>query len=382
MKNTLNTLLTTVCVSGWLLSAAAQPVQTKSTISNSLTMNFVNAPLEQVLTYLSDAAGFIVQQETRVNGYVTVVGKQLSVDEALNLVNTELNKNGYAAIRDDRILTIVTKNEARTRNLSVKIGNDPNDIPNTDEIATWIIPIRFVEARQLVSDLSLFVSPQASVVANDAGNTIVVTDTQANIRHLVKIIEAVDNSAESETEIRVFRLKYASPTDVADELSGAFPSSNGSDSLAPFAFGGGLGSPFGGGGNTDSTEQRIQKAIQVTAVADSRIQAVIVTAPKDLMKDIASIMEKLDVPSDRDQKSYIVELQNSDPQQVAQVLQSLFSNGNTSSTGTGSSSSSALQTRAQNGATQMSSGTSTSSGSSGLGSTRNSGGTGGRGGGG
>src|SRR5208282_2671240 len=104
-------------------------------------------------------------------------------------------------------------------NIPVKTGNNPNAIPDNDEIATWIIPIRFVEARQLVSDLSLFVSAQATIVANEAGNSIVITDTQANIRHLAEIIKAVDSSAESETEIQVFRLKYANPNDVATLLS-------------------------------------------------------------------------------------------------------------------------------------------------------------------
>ena len=99
----------------------------------------------------------------------------------------------------------------------------PTPFPNNDEIVTWIIPIRFVEARQLVSDLSSFVSPQATIVANEAGNSIVVTDTQSNIRHLAEIIQAVDNSAEAETEIRVFRLNYANPTDVASELGQRFP---------------------------------------------------------------------------------------------------------------------------------------------------------------
>ena len=102
---------------------------------------------------------------------------------------------------------------------------------------TQIIPIRFVEARQLVSDLSSFVSPQATVVANEAGNSIVITDTQSNIRHLAEIIQAVDNSAEAETEIRVFRLKYANPTDVATELASVFPSStSGSGTQAPDPF--------------------------------------------------------------------------------------------------------------------------------------------------
>jgi type II secretory pathway component GspD/PulD (secretin) len=131
----------------------------------------------------------------------------------------------------------------------------------------------------------------------------------------------------------------------------------------------------GNGGTTaSSSQQRIQKATQVTAVADSRIQAVIVTAPKDLMDEIAGIMTELDVSSDRDQQVATIQLQNADPLQVAQVLQSLFSSGSTSSTGT-SSQSSALQARAQNAASTMSqattsSGLGSSSGSSGGGGSR------------
>ena len=354
------------------------------TNQNDLNLNFVSAPLDQVLAYLSDAAGFIVVQQTRVGGYVTIKGSHITKDQAVDLLNSELNRNNYAAIRDGRMLTIMNKSDARTSRIPVKVGNDPKMIPNTDEIATWIVPIRFVEARQLVSDLSLFVSPQATVVANEAGNSIVITDTQANIRHLVQIIQLVDGSAESETEIRVFPLKYASPVDVANELSSIFPSSSGSDSQSPFTFGGPPGGPGGGpspfsgndGTTTSSSQQRIQKATQVTAVTDSRIQAVIVTAPKDLMTEIAGIMTELDVPSDRDQQVTTIQLQNGDPQQVAQVLQNMFGSSSTSGTGTSSSQNSALQQRSINGVTTMGQTTTSSS----LGSSSGSSGSGGGGG--
>ena len=142
-----------------------------------------------VLNYLSDAAGFIIVLDTPVRGSVSVISSQpVTKDEAVDLLNSVLNKNGYAAIRDGRTLTIVDKNDAKTRNIPVKVDNNPKNIPNNDEIVTQIIPIRFVEARQLVSDLQSFVSPQATVVANEAGNSIVITDTQANIRHLAEII--------------------------------------------------------------------------------------------------------------------------------------------------------------------------------------------------
>ena len=374
-------------------SAYTPPKYPVTTNPNDLNMDFVNAPLSQVLSYLSDAAGFIVVVQTRVSGSVTIQGSHITRDEAVNLLNSQLNLNNLAAIRNDRTLTIVSKSDARTANIPVKIGSNPTNIPSNDEIATWIIPIRFVDSRQLVSDLSLFVSPQATIVANDAGNSIIITDTQANIKHLAEIIQYVDGSAEAETVVRVFPLKYANPSDVASELASIFPSSTSGGSTAPITFGGrggfgrrggfggrggGLAGLFGGGNNANSqTEQRIQKASQVSAVADPRTQSVIVTAPKDLMAQIADMMTELDVPSDRDQSSYVVQLKNGDPEQVAQVLQTMF--GGNNSRNTSSSQNSALQQRSVNGVTTM--GQTTTSSSLSGGGVGGGGGGGGRGGG-
>jgi general secretion pathway protein D len=343
---------------------------------NALRMHFRGAPLESVLDYLSDAAGFIIVLDTQVHGRVDIWSDQpVNRDEAMDLLNSVLNKNGYAAIRDGRKLTIVDKNDAKTRNIPVKTGNDPDAIPSNDEVVTQIIPIRFVEARQLSSDLSSFVSPQATIVANEAGNSIVVTDTQSNIKHLVQIIQAVDNSAEAETEIRVFRLQFANPTDVATELGNIFPSGgSGNNTQLPIRFGGGGGGPGGffarlaaaNTANNNPSNDRIKKATQVSAVADPRIQAVIVTAPKDLMDQIAGMMHDLDVPSSRDQNVYVYHLNNGDPNQVVQVLQNTFGGNNTRST-TGTQAG-ALETRANAGATSAGNTTSAlgSTGGSGM----------------
>ena len=368
---------------------------------DELSLNFRNAPLEMVLNYLSDAAGFIIVMDTQVRGNVSVISSHpMTRNEAVDLLNAVLNKNGYAAIRDGRTLTILDKNDAKTRNIPVKTSNDPDSIPNNAEIVTQIIPIRFVEARQLVTDLSSFVSPQATIVANEAGNSIVVTDTQSNIRHLTEIIRAIDNSAEGETEIRVFHLNHASPADVASELSQIFPSSSGTSGnqvQTPFRFGGGPFGRFGGfgggaggfggfgaggvGGNAsgnNSQNSRVQKQTQVVAVADPRTSSVVVTASKDLMQEIAGMMEQLDVPSTRDQKVFVYHMDNGDPQQALTVLQNMFQNNSTSSrSGTGSSSqNSALQNRETQNATTTGNSSSSSTTGFGTGTTRGVGGTG------
>jgi len=350
-----------------------------------LQMNFRNAPLEQVLEYLSEAAGFVIVLDAPVKGTVNVISaKPMTQDEAVDLLNSVLNKNGLAAIRDGRTLTIVDRATAKTRDIPVKVNNDPRMIPKNDEIVTQIIPIRYVEADQLAKDLASFISPQATFVANSAGNSIVMTDTQANIRHMVEIIKAIDSSAEAETEIRVFHLTHASPTDVATALSGVFPSSSGSggnSSQAPVRFGGG---PFGGGGfaammagggrgggnggagrggsSSSAQNDRIRRASQVLAVADARTSSVIVTASKDLMGQIAGMVRELDVPSPRDQQVHVFRMNNGDPQQAVQVLQNMFQSTTSGRTGTGGTSqNSALMQRQQN--NNQTTGSSTGSGS-------------------
>ena len=359
---------------------AEAAVQTAPAVGGpGIQMNFRNAPLEQVLEHLSEAAGFIIVLEAPVKGTVNVISaKPLSQDEAVDFVNTVLNKNGLAAIRDGRTLTIVDRTTAKSRNIPVKVSNDPRLIPKNDEIVTQIIPIRYVEADQLAKDLASFISPQATFVANAAGNSIVMTDTQSNIRHMVEIIKAIDSSAEAETEIRVFHLTHASPADVASALSGVFPSNTGSGggSQAPVRFGGG---PFGGGGgfaammggfggrgggaggggggggggrggsSSSGQNDRIKRAQQVLAVADSRTSSVIVTASKDLMGQIAGMVRELDVPSNRDQQVHVFRMNNGDPQQAAQVLQNMFQSTTSGRAGTtGNNQNSALMQRQQN----------------------------------
>jgi type II secretory pathway component GspD/PulD (secretin) len=341
---------------------------TNNVSTNGITMNFRNAPLNQVLSYLSDAAGFIIILDTtQVNGYVNVISSHpMTQDEAVDLLNTVLNQNGLAAVRDGRTLTIMSKAQAIHDDIPVVVGNDAKKIPKNDEIVTQIIPIRFVDAQQLVVDLSEFVSPQATIVANQAGNSIVITDTQSNIRHLAEIIESIDSSAEMETKVEVFNLKFANPNDVVAMLQGVFPSSGGGQ--APVSFGGrggrggggGIAALFGGGGNAAggaSSQARIQKSQQVIAVADGRTQSVVVTAAKDMMPEIEEMIHELDIKSDRDQSVYTVQLTNADPYSVLAALQIAFPSSGTSRGNTTPTGADPLPSRAQ----QMNSSSSSSS---------------------
>src|SRR5258706_15360446 len=113
--------------------ANAAPVRrVTSDTEKGLRLNFRGVPLDMVLNYLSDAAGFIIVLETKMEGKVDVWSNQpLTKDEAVDLLNTILNKNDYAAIRNGRVLTIMKREDAKTPNIPVKKNTEPENIPKT-----------------------------------------------------------------------------------------------------------------------------------------------------------------------------------------------------------------------------------------------------------
>ncbi len=327
-------------------------------------MNFRGASLDMVLNYLSEAAGFVINMVARPRGTVAVWSNQpLTKDEAVDLLNSVLNQNGYAAIRKGRTLTIINKDEAKTRGIPVKLGSEPETIPDNDEMVTQIIPVRFVEVAQLIKDLQPLVSVQTTMTANESGNSIVITDTQSNIRRVAEVVKAIDSGAEDVTLVKVFDLQNADPQETADMLSNLFPDdSRSGGSSAPMQFGsamsrmarmfggGRMGGPGGGGpgGGGGDQNQRIKKRARVVAVPDPRTSSVVVTAAKDLMAQIDQVIAELDSNAGRPLTVKVLKIENSDPTDVLPVLQDMFQkSGTMNSRNTINSQNSALQTRSQ-----------------------------------
>lgn len=303
-----------------------------------LRLNFRNAPLELVLNYLSEAAGFIIVPEVDVRGRVDVWSNHpLTPNEAIEVLNQALARNGYAVLRDGRTLTVVTREEARKRDIPVRRGSDPESIPKNDQIVTQIIPVRFINAVQLARDLSPLIPSTATIAANEGGNALVVTDTQANIRRLVEIVKALDTSVSALSAVRVFPLRYADARTLANVLREVFAedsaSMRGLDPRARFfAFMRGEGR---GGGEGQQSGSGRPGASRVVATADERSNSLVVSAPEDLMPTIEELVAAVDVDVEDLTEIRVFPLRHSDPQEMAALITSLFPDETTQSSGSG-----------------------------------------------
>jgi type II secretory pathway component GspD/PulD (secretin) len=375
----LATLAGTCCAQDLASAPAAAPA---SDLGTGLRFNFHGAPLETVLDYMSDAAGFVVVQQTPVNGTVDMwTNRPVTRDQAVQLLEIAVNKAGYAIDVEGNSLIISSKADAKKENIPIHTGNDPAEIPQTAEMVMQIIPLRHIDATQAAKDLATLIPNSATMTSNADSNSLVVTDTEMNVHHIVEIVAALDTSSETVSTTQVFQLKNADPVEMATLITNLYgtptpgattggPQQGGRGGFGGGGFGGGGGGGaariaaafgfggagggggggrggFGGGGGGGGARPATGgggRSIPVVAIADPRTLSVVVTAARDQMPDISQMIARLDSNTGRKQQAYTITMQNADVQQVQAILQNLFQSSNQRSTT--STQADALSTRA------------------------------------
>ncbi len=369
MKTHLTRFLLVFAPLAWLASASAQPspastnaappavVKAVSDTDKVLRLNFRGVPLEQVLDYFGEAAGFIITPKVEIGGRVTVWSADpLTRDEAVTVLNSALARNGLGAIRSGRTLSIVSLEEARRRNTPVRRGDDPADIPPTDDLVTQIIPVKFISAQQLLANLDPLLASASGLSANEGANALVLTDTQASVRRVAEIVKALDTPIAAFSAVKVFALKFADAKALASVLKDLFApqdssrsGSGGNQVQQTFTGGpggggpggpGGFGpNPFGGGGNSGASGRNSTGRVatpRVVAAVDEQSNSLIVSAPEEQVPLIEDVVKQVDVPVEDVTELRVFKLKNAQPEELASTLKSLFPD--TASSGQGNSS--------------------------------------------
>lgn len=313
-----------------------------------MRLNFRGVPLELVLNYFSEAAGFIIVPTVGdIRGRVDVWSEDvLTKDEAVAVLNNVLSRNGYAAFRVDRTLKIVNKDEMSRQPLPVKPGGDPEKIPATENMVTQIIPIKFISAEQVIKNFDSLLPTSSIMTANAGANALVITDTQINIKRVAEIIKALDTPVASVSAIRVFTLKYADAKTLATVVKDLFVTAESrggaqqggvnpmQQMFQRFGGGGSSGGRGGGGGSAGGTGGRVTTP-KVVASADELSNSLIVSAPEDSMTMIEDVIKQVDVPVEDVTEIKVFRLKHASADDTATMIKNLFPDTSTQGGRTG-----------------------------------------------
>ena len=267
-----------------------------------VTLNLNDVDINVFIQFVSELTGknFIVDQ--RVRGNVTVIApSRIPVSEMYRVFESVLQIHGFSAVAAGQVVKIVPSAEARTMNIDT--GPLQGQKTSGDELVTRIIPLTYADADELKRLLTPLISRNAVIGAIADVNQLIITDTAASIRRLMKIIREVD-IADNRRELAVFPLEYANGSKLAVLLTTLFPS------LTP------------------SKRGRPTKTATATFVADERTNSLVVIAPRAEIARIKDLIYLLDAQVLREKgKLRVYYLKNAKAEELAKVLQDLPAKG-------------------------------------------------------
>jgi general secretion pathway protein D len=279
-----------------------------------VTLNFVNADIDQVAKAIGAATGKTIIVDPRVKGQLNLVSENpVPEDQALKTLQSALRMQGFALVQDHGVLKVVPEADAKLQGVPTYVGNAPS--AKGDQVITQVFELHNESANNLLPVLRPLISPNNTIAAYPANNTLVVTDYADNVRRIASIIAGIDTAAGRQVD--VVPLKNANALDVAEQLNKL---------LDPGTI-----------GSTDAT-------LKVTVTADPRTNSLMLRASSGSRLAAAKqLAHKLDAATTQPGNIHVVALRNADSTRLAKTLRAMMGKGgdsSTSSSGSGSSSSS------------------------------------------
>lgn len=344
-------LTAALLVAATLCAAAPPAPQPRPQDGPTITPNYKDADLSQIIQAVAEVTGknFII--DPRVNAKVTMLSATpMSPAAFYEAFLSVLQVYGYVAVPAGKVIKIVPNTDAR----QLPANDLPENVSSTsDEIVTQVVSLKNVSAAQLVPMLRPLMPQYAQLAAYAAGNMLILSDRASNVNRLVRIIQRMDESGDE--PIEVIALHNASAADivrvvnslnqgqgaegagaaakiVADDRTNSIlltgeksqrlrlkalivnmdtPLTTGGDTQVRYlryadaekiadklkgqatasakAQGGPPAGPTAGGGGTSNVDA------SVTIWADVATNALIITAPPKIMKSLMAVIDKLDI---------------------------------------------------------------------------------------
>jgi general secretion pathway protein D len=292
--------------------------------SELVQLDFKDVELAAVIETIARITGRNFIYDDRVRGRVTIVSpSEVSVDQAFAVFESVLKIKGFTAVPGPGgVLKIVPVRDAKESSIETIKDNRPS--PNRDSFVTRLVPLLYIDAEAITNTIKPLVSKDASMVAYAPTNTIILTDTEANIRRLLSILEAIDIKTYKE-ELAVLKIQYADANTLGEQISEIYGASVSS-----------TGGPGSAARSRRSSSRRANATpatpvtngspeSKVRIMTDERTNSLLVLASRTSLVDIRDLVRKLDVPLVGGGRIHVYYLSHADSEELASTLSSMLS---------------------------------------------------------
>ena len=282
---------------------AGGPTATNS--DNGVQLNFRDAPLDQLLNMYGDLTGRTVIKGPQINAIITVRSQNsLTVPEAIQALESVLQLNGIALVPMGAKFVKVTKSElGRMESLALKHGGKDSGPAETDQLVSYIFTLKYIETEDVVPALQNVLHTYGKIQVLERANSVMLTDTSANIQRAQEILTFMDVPPEARVETKVYELENGDAMAIAAQLQSIVDDAQGKNPQQrprqagvampiPMVAPGAARSASVGGGDTGLEEGLIQGKVKI--ISDDRTNMLIIIARPTNFPFFERLIKELD----------------------------------------------------------------------------------------
>jgi len=302
--------------------------------ARQLVLNFDNADVEVVIQAAAEIVGFnyVLAPGARGRKVTVQTSGKISSDEVFGVLLTILDVNGLAAVRSGNLYRIIPREGAPQTPVKTVVGREVGAALPPDEVVTQIVPLQFINAQDAVTLLRPFVPAQGAITAHRETNLLILTDTAANIRRLLDMLQLVDVEV-SLSELQIIALKHADAQELAQllaQLFGARPGAPPTGAPVPPP------PPGAPPAAPPSAAPGVLGVERPLILPERRSNSLVVNARKQDMETIRRLIGKLDVDIYGGQRVFIYFAENTKARDLATTLDAIYGRGDRGPAITGS----------------------------------------------
>lgn len=201
-------------------AAVAQPQR------GMVTLNFDDA---DVYTIIQTIFGNVLRVnyivDPRIKGRVTFRAvAPVPQDKVLPLMEVILRLNGIGVVEESGLYRLVPISDISREPSPVSYGRDPEKIQVKGRALLQVVPITYVQSAEVIKLITPFVSNNAVIIDVPKGNQIIVVDTDANVKRMLRLVDVFDNErlVKTKPQVIVYQVQNGKAKDIAGVLQQTF----------------------------------------------------------------------------------------------------------------------------------------------------------------
>ncbi|MBE0555895.1 MAG: hypothetical protein IH628_01575 [Proteobacteria bacterium] len=214
----------------------SQPASAQASRRGQYTLNFDDA---DVYTIIQTIFGEILKVnyvvDPRVKGRVTFRAiAPVPAENVLPLMEVILRLNGIGIVEDSGLYRIVPIGDISKEPSPISYGRNPEAIPTTGKALLQVVPILYVQSSEAIKLITPFASHNAVLIDVPKGNQIIIVDTDANVKRMLRLIEVFDNDKlkQRKPQVFVYQVQNGKAKDIATLLQQIFTGGKGGTTSA------------------------------------------------------------------------------------------------------------------------------------------------------